>query len=497
MIRAYNYHCQGESHKKNDNKPCQDYSVSFINQDIAIAIVSDGHGGERYFRSHFGSEFIVKIAKETIAETISHTDKTLFENKKFTQVGISKERKDIPIDMDIERTMQKMFASIITQWYEQIKEHAKKNPLDEWEEKHVPEKYQQEFNEQNRLEKNYGCTLMAYVQTPAFWFAFHIGDGKCVAFYLNEDKLEWQEPVLWDENCFLNTTTSICDSNAIEEFRYSYCGDGSFPIAVFLGSDGIDDSYGTSENLSSFYQQLMQEMANKTPQEMKQLLEESLPEISRIGSQDDMSVACVYDDEKVKNSQTAIWEYQMQVKKKQIEELNKQKETLLIKIQKLESQEDSKAKEVEMKYARNDVAKVEAEISKAEKILMSFENQIKGKELEETQKINENISHELEQTKLQKEKLYEEINEHKKSILDLQNKFSCCQDELSAKCQEISNLKQDADENKNTIHRLKAYLTCSVLVIIILLVLITKYFVTSTSTNELHNENSPEITQIL
>ena len=70
MTQAFNHHCQGESHKKNDNKPCQDYSISYADNDIAIAIVSDGHGGDRYFRSHFGSQFVSEIIFDTIKDNI-------------------------------------------------------------------------------------------------------------------------------------------------------------------------------------------------------------------------------------------------------------------------------------------------------------------------------------------------------------------------------------------------------------------------------------------
>ena len=46
---------------------------------------------------------------------------------------------------------------------------------------------------------------------------FILAMGKCIAF--NEDG-SWHEPIPWDEKCFLNKTTSLCDSSAIDEFRY-------------------------------------------------------------------------------------------------------------------------------------------------------------------------------------------------------------------------------------------------------------------------------------
>ena len=121
--------------------------------------------------------------------------------------------------------------------------------MSEWEINNVPKKYQDELSQNLNPEKIYGCTLMCYVQTSTYWFAFQIGDGKCFAF--TEDG-KWLEPIPWDEQCFLNKTTSMCDSRAIDEFRYCYQGDGVYPMAIFLGSDGIDDSFGANENIVNF-----------------------------------------------------------------------------------------------------------------------------------------------------------------------------------------------------------------------------------------------------
>ena len=59
--------------------------------------------------------------------------------------------------------------------------------MTDWEEANVPKKYLDEFAAASSFEKFYGCTLMAYVQTPEYWFAFHLGDGKgVVARYVDK-----------------------------------------------------------------------------------------------------------------------------------------------------------------------------------------------------------------------------------------------------------------------------------------------------------------------
>lgn len=35
-----------------------------------------------------------------------------------------------------------------------------------------------------------------------FWFAFHIGDGKLVRMSIVNNKIEFDQPVPWDNRCF-------------------------------------------------------------------------------------------------------------------------------------------------------------------------------------------------------------------------------------------------------------------------------------------------------
>ena len=65
MIDAFHYSCEGESHKA-INKVGQDYSFSSIVDDLAVAIVCDGHGGDRYFRSDIGSRCAVEATLEAV-----------------------------------------------------------------------------------------------------------------------------------------------------------------------------------------------------------------------------------------------------------------------------------------------------------------------------------------------------------------------------------------------------------------------------------------------
>ena len=327
MNSIYSF-CKGESHIISE-KPCQDYAYAHSSDKISIAIVSDGHGGERYFRSDIGSRFIVDITKQSVlsfVENIAEQKEYVFEDQPFTQY-IREMGTDWQENTKAHHMLRWLFSSIISQWNTAIARHAIENDLTEWELSHVNEEFRKEFMNKRKeqdasFEKTYGCTLMAYVQTPTYWFAFQIGDGKIVRMSIINEVLYCDQPVPWDSRCFLNKTTSICDSNALEEFRYCYQGDGSFPKAMFLGSDGLDDSYGDGEQLYNFYANLFKQIAKSGKQEAYNVLKRSLPKISKIASKDDMSVACVYDDSNLEHDFYTMCNYQRDL-------LNKEREQLL------------------------------------------------------------------------------------------------------------------------------------------------------------------------
>lgn len=322
LMEHLHFSCQGESHKAT-NKVCQDYSYSQVDEKgLAIAVVCDGHGGQRYFRSDVGARLAGEITVKNISVFVEGVDRSLFADQPYTtatalatQVSNAEFNKERPTD----RALRQLFASIIFEWTTQIKEHAASTPLVDAEKEGLQPEWIAEFNEGQSLEKVYGCTLMAYVNTPNYWFAFHIGDGKCIAF---DEKGQWNEPIPWDDRCFLNRTTSLCDAHAIDEFRYCYEGDGGSPIAIFLASDGIDDSFGEENNMVNFYVQILKKVKTLTNAELTEEVATTLPELSRIGSRDDMSIALVYDAVRVKAAYSSLLQWQIDVVKADIGAVN-------------------------------------------------------------------------------------------------------------------------------------------------------------------------------
>lgn len=391
-------HCQGESHKSN-NKPCQDCAFAESNDLLSMAIVCDGHGGERYFRSHYGAEFATEITQKAITEFVKNMadstftlseGKSVFDGASFTAYSAATATGE-QMESRAHKSLKWLFSSIISQWNEKIAKHAKETELTDWELSNVDEKYRNEFlcereKDDATFEKTYGCTLMAYVQTSDYWFAFHLGDGKCVSMRVVEDRLVCDQPIPWDERCFLNKTTSLCDSNALEEFRYCYQGDGQFPLAMFLGSDGMDDSYGDGYNLYNFYIQLFKIIIRNGVEKANKELKKTLPVISKMGSKDDMSVACVFDDTNLTASFFKLTQYQ----KRELESsLNKVEDTIMELNKKIESVVSPEAldrgQRINFEYAQKDLEKAKEKAIKISRKLGS----IKGEETKYRNRLKE------------------------------------------------------------------------------------------------------------
>lgn len=310
---CFNVSRMGHSHVKS-GKPCQDSSLSWQSDDgITVAIVCDGHGGSTYVRSDVGSRLAAECALSNIQKFVRLPEFSLLEGLEGAVTAIPANIKDVISGIDKKRDLsesqkeqldqdrryiaavklipeqeklfRKLFTAIYQQWIDAITKYTDENPFS-----------QEEFSalDGKKLVKAYGSTLMAFVFTPKVWFAFHIGDGKIEMCNAN---MEWVEPVPWDCNCFLNMTTSLCNTNPVPMFRYAFNGKGEFPTAVLMGSDGIDDSWGNTENLQNFYSETLVIFNNLGVDKAVEELAAYLPEMSRKGSQDDVSIAGIIDED--------------------------------------------------------------------------------------------------------------------------------------------------------------------------------------------------------
>lgn len=250
MMRTFALSQLGASHLLT-SKPCQDASLSVETADYAMAIVADGHGGEAYFRSDRGSLMAVEAAQDVLTRFLISTDNL----------------SAFPADHNWQRQLA---AAILTDWQQRIEADYRQDP----------------FDTDSRWQKAYGTTLIAVVRTQKYLLGLHIGDGRCVAI---DAQGTAKQPIPWDKRCFLNRTTSMCDVNALNEFRFCILHK-HLPKAVFVGTDGVEDCFADNRGLYDFYKVVLQNLTTDFEQAVSDL-RDYLPQMSQKGSKDDISIA--------------------------------------------------------------------------------------------------------------------------------------------------------------------------------------------------------------
>lgn len=327
----------GYNHVKAEpSKVCEDASGFYDDDQMHICVVADGHGSENYPRTDRGSQFAVDAAIEQIKAFVRKIYNPNTENPEISE-NESNELIDKLLHTKINEThlLQYLSRNILMKWREFVEKDVEENPFQESEMANVSEKYKKRYMprdiSERRAEKAYGCTLIAYVVTEKFSFGVQIGDGKCVVIDQNGSI---SEPIPWDENCQMNVTTSICDSDASDEFRF-FVTEGK-PAAVFCGSDGIDDSYANVEEMYALYRSILKIFVEHGIEVGKSEIKEYLPVLTKRGSGDDVSIALIMDSKRVTELtpvftvQTELFNLENQLKERQhTAAVNEEKEKAL------------------------------------------------------------------------------------------------------------------------------------------------------------------------
>lgn len=235
----------------------------------AVIVVADGHGSDNYPRTDRGSSFAVEATITAIREFVKTVEDSV-----------------IDISEDSDSYLEQLSKNILANWYAAVDADLEKYPFSEEELSKVSDKYKNRYLSGQRQEKAYGTTLIAACQTKNYWLGLQIGDGKCVC--ISQDGSMY-EPIPWDEDCQANITTSICDSDAIDEFRYYFMKE--CPVATLMGTDGIDDSYANTEEMYVLYRSILAIFAEHGRVTGEEEIKTFLPGLSRKGSGDDVSIA--------------------------------------------------------------------------------------------------------------------------------------------------------------------------------------------------------------
>lgn len=275
MFKHFNYSMLGSSHWKR-GETCQDFSsvleFSSTLGLIQIIMVADGHGNERHFRSQIGAKLAAKAVFSQSKIFLANTN-----SKNFSNTGIKNFK----------------FAVLKT-WYNLCMEDWKENPpsADEprW------EKFKANFNleDQNILDF-YGTTLICAISIGTQVLILQIGDGTCVI--LRKDG-KFQIP-LPNEEKPLNVTDSMCNADC--KFRHAVLNSPIAPIAIFLMTDGFENSFSIFDNQKQIFNccdSIIEAIVkNGMAQTRHELKTEVLPYLTEKGSHDDISLALLITED--------------------------------------------------------------------------------------------------------------------------------------------------------------------------------------------------------
>ncbi len=272
--------CIGTAHIK-QNKPLQDFAAATSDRlrSYAYALVADGHGGEKYIRSGKGAEIAVHCAVDSINGVL-----------KEILWDVGKKKKNL-----IEKNLKLICIKTSLKWKDVVIKHYSENPLFKEETEVLESLNIKQPLEEEDITTLYGSTLLAavYIEHLNFWFTIQIGDGKCAVIKKDNSVVFPEE--LENEKLGFGVTTSLCNKDAANEFRFAYGFERINGITVM--SDGLADSFD-SEKLPSFLLNINDNIvidSEKTSNELK----EFMPKLSEQGSGDDISLAGIFTKRRI------------------------------------------------------------------------------------------------------------------------------------------------------------------------------------------------------
>lgn len=356
MDHCYTFHktVLGYSHSIRDI-PCEDASASHSDGDrrFHIAAVADGHGDATCMRSETGALAAVQTAVECLTE---FAEQVLDAPQAEGYPGL-RERLSIPKHRAA--VMRQLTDVIVSRWYSFVERDATEHPFSE-----------EELKLAGPGPHAYGATLIAALMLPEFLILIQQGDGRCDVFF-EDGRVE--QPIPWDDRCYENVTTSLCDEDAAEGIRFCVLDRRQRQVAAcYLGSDGVEDSYRDMDGTHRFYMELSCRIHEDGPEIFEASLADRLSALSRKGSGDDISVSGIVDLDCIP---AQIPAYRRQIIRhslqEQLTDCKNRKAAMERKYGVLgrrvkEAEDELKAAQTRLKMAQDERERLEAECRKAE-----------------------------------------------------------------------------------------------------------------------------------
>ncbi len=274
----------GTMHRERE-MPREDAVGTVEGDGFSVFVTADGHGDRECVRSARGAELAVSVSIDKLTE--------------FYHVVAENDLAGELLDpKKVENRMRKLIGSIIGSWNIAVCQDAAENPFTE-EEIATAVKCGQWYRNNEHVSHAYGTTLLAGLLTEKYLLLLHQGDGHCIVIDSGGNTVE---PVPWDEKCIANIVTSVCDENAVAACRYAVIPvETQDPIACFLASDGVDDSFATMEETYAFCHKLAIRACEDGISRLQEELAGILEELSARGSRDDTTISGFIDVERCRS----------------------------------------------------------------------------------------------------------------------------------------------------------------------------------------------------
>src|SRR6202522_1564966 len=245
---------------------------------VAVAVVSDGHGSARHFRSQIGSS----LAVSTVAATL----------QTFLRESVSSNGQ-VPF---VPEQVHELERKIVSGWLNAVHSDLERNPFTQAE----LAKLEKEDGIEGRAavesspELAYGATLLAAGATDKVLLYLQLGDGEILSVSATGTTTR---PLPPDDRLIANQTTSLCQPEAWKDFRSTWVTDAALPSLVLLSTDGYANSFRSDEDFLKIGQDYLEIIRQQGIASLAEELPAILTEATQQGSGDDITLAILQDDQ--------------------------------------------------------------------------------------------------------------------------------------------------------------------------------------------------------
>lgn len=296
-MNHFQWHCNGQSIRGASHErtglPNQDAiyceAIELESIPLLIMAISDGHGGDTYFRSDIGAQHAVQITAKTV--------------RTFSQ-ALLVNRAEFPVlSQELRNQLPRM---LVERWRSSVTTHLQANPFTqfEWERLFAREHGNGELSQQ-RVESDpiiaYGATLLLTLVTKTFALYFQLGDGDILCVDFNG---KTTCPLPLDDRLIANKTISLCTPYAWKESRVRVISyeEEPPPTIILASTDGYANSYATEEDFLKIGSDYLQFIRHGGFERVIEQLPGILRETSRRGSGDDITLGIIYLEDSAKAS---------------------------------------------------------------------------------------------------------------------------------------------------------------------------------------------------